>query len=357
MELNISYAYAENDKLLFSAWNVNGFFSCDIRTGVSKLLTLLPEFQGKYGYSDICLYKNYIYLSPCNGTGIVRLENNNWQSQEVYTLDDKQLGCNCARYGGIFKNQDSLYFRPYSARAVLSFNTVSHEIRYYDECYRLLENVAGIKSGPLFAGNAETEGKIWFVCLQANMIFSFDMMNQRTEGFEIANENERFTNVYSDGKYFWIICRSGSIIKWNKAEGIVHIFKDIWLENARGITACICDNRIWLATVGMGQCVSISLNDNIVRKEGFKGKSDDSEQHGNLRVINGEIYYLPEHNRYLYKFNDKECSAKAVLPRLEGEEYKCYKSELMNRDIQYGRTVREGTLFSVDMFLDNVLIG
>ena len=350
-QLNMVSAYKENDKLYFSAWNLNGFFECDLKTGHAQLLATLPLVEGKYGYGSLYKMGNKVFLSPCNGKSIVELNTKDWSDIKTYDIDDAKLGYRVARYGSVFEYERKLFFRPYQAHSVMEFDSETHEIQYHSECYKKLQGIQGIKDGPLYSGAIRNGSKFWFICTQSNLLISFDMKYRTTEVYRIGDNTEIFSAVCHDGRDFWIYSRSKKLLRWNETDGIISIYKDILRSGEEGVSMCYYNGRIWIATLGLRHCISVDIVTGKICDECYIGCKDDTVKYGALKVFDDGLYYLPEHNDYLYVLNIEEESMKRLKVGLDKENYERYEEAFVKQMLIDGSIIQESDVLSLESFV------
>ncbi len=356
--LNISSAYIEGGEMFFSAWNINGFFSCDLESGEARLLAILPYFSGRYGYGTSCSVDDSVYLSPCGASSIVELKKGIWQISREYQLERAEVGSDVARYGNIIPHKRKLYFCPYHAHSIMEFDIDSHQIVYWSDCYKLTGNNGGTGE-PLFGGGIFYNNMIWMISYKINIVICFDPESKYTKAYKIGQQGDFFADICRSGEFFYIYCKSGKVLKWNEKNGSVSAIKNIWEELGGDtedyVTVCAYKDRIWIANAGMRKCISIDGQNDIVKLHSIVGIENDIDKVGKYMVLNNDLYYLPEHNNYLYRINFIDDSVHAICVALRGENLKHYNTEYMKECRRNGIAVQETENRPFSLFAESII--
>ena len=337
LPLEMISGLVEENRVVFSAWNVNGLFSLDLRSGDVEFLTLLPWFRGKYGYGYILHDNNRVFLSPCSGKSVLELNRNNWSLVKEYPLDDLKLGARWARCGNMIKANGKLYLIPYHAHAITELDLETHKLEYFGDCYDGIKDASWVRPGPLFSGGVLAEDKIWFACIQANIIVCFDVNTKKTTLHEVKETTDIFVDICYDGSCFWISCKSGKLFKWKESEGVLFELDEICNQGKADCAMSYYDNKVWYVTHDLNRVISIDVDDCCLNDEKFEFKNRNNCE-GNFMFIGSGMLYRAGH---LYVLDQSTHEVNDYTVDLCGNRLGEYISKLMKLHVANDSIIQE----------------
>lgn len=349
-------AYIENGFIYFLSWNANGIFRGDITSGKVKLLTVLPKRIEYNNYIYMKKNGDRLYLSPCHNNSIIEIEASNFDKKYEYLTDDKKTGAELTRYGDMEFREKNVYFYPFGGRAIMEFDTNNKTINYYNECYSLVKDNINKKGELWFKGGVYEGNKMWFVSNLSSDILCFDTISKQTTCHSIDYGKTGFRKICFDGSDFWLLSYYGSVLQWNPSEGIKRLIKKVVSYKPTDYDKydmCVYDNRVWIAGSSMYECYSVDISTGKIQKEYFSRNVDEEFGEGQLKVMSGKLFFLPDKNDYLYRVETDEKKIYGVRFVLEDDEKEKYLDSIMKEDFDRGNIVIENEDNTLASFIRN----
>lgn len=355
MTLHFFEAYKENNKLYFSAWNTNGLFCYDIEKKKTDFLCFFPYGRGKADYGYYCETQEQLFFSPCNGDAIVEFTKGKWDTAQRHMIKG-DIGCLSAKFGAIHYLDGNLWLVPYSAHVLLQYEITAKRFKHYSECYQISEK-RGLTLGPIFRGNIVVGSRIWFACIQSNLLFCFDTENKKFDYFEVGNSTDVFRYVGFDGNDFWIFTDSGDFLKWNVTKGLVMRIDNPFQE-VEGQTFNYYQGNIWLASGGLRRIARIDTDSGKTTMEDFSGVEDSSDTaQGSFKVIGDILCSMPSNGEFMYVINTDTHKIEKHWVGLFGDAYEDYQNRWGEYNVKNAQEyIIEDDNFSLDTFLRGVKV-
>ena len=336
-------ACIDNKKMYFSAWNTNGFFCYDFISGNVELLTMLPIQECLFGYGYILCVDDSVFLSPCDGNSIIELDKNNWQNYRTYLVDDSKLGAEYARLGEPLKVGSSIYFTPYKSHSIVEYEIDSHNIHYHSDCYEMIKDKIKDDNLPLFTSAVLVDKKIWFVCLKSNDVICFDTESKSTSIYQIDDGEHTNKVLQYDGKFFWIYTSDDKLIKWNENSKKIFQLDNVLGTNTDWASMCIYKDSVILTYDLKKGIVVVDLATSTKNLVQLNLTNDEEHTYGGIKVINDELYLLPNQSEYLYQIDLGSKSALSRRITLSGEDYYDFLYKIIDNNAKNGGVTIEKT--------------
>ncbi len=353
--LNFFDAFKDGNSLYFSAWNVNGFFRYDLERKTTDYLGLFPGGQGRYKYGYYCDTPQKLYFSPCNENSIVGIRKNQWDDIEIIPIDDSFIGTSVARFGLVKYLNENLWFVPYSSHAVMQYNLLDKKVSYYPECFELCNRIKEFSKGPLFRGGFVLKSQIWFISIQSNIIICFDTVSKKTYCYKAGNNNDLFVNFCLGKDCFWILTRSGEVIKWNESQGVIMRTKVSDDEIYETQSIVYYKERIWIDLRNSRGIVALD-SDKVKTIDVLLPAPDGIDSSiGSITVIDGEVFSFPFPNNMLYIINPIDHRLEKHCVELVSDQYERYKNDIAKKTMEEKSFFNENELFGVEDYLRGII--
>jgi hypothetical protein len=211
--------------LWFTASYANALFKMDKRSWKADYMGTVPEFTNlnASSYGGIAECNGMLYFAPfyanCIGTYDLKsclfdklaIKNlNSPRNHKCYTL--------CA-YGSC------VYIFGLTYPSIIKLNTDTKQMTYISDWITPLKKLRTNDDNYFFSAVSVRGNEAVLSTLSANAAVIFNMDTCRSKIIEIPSKNNGYQDICFDGEYYWLAARysGGTIVKWHPERGVVEI--------------------------------------------------------------------------------------------------------------------------------------
>lgn len=247
------------EEIYFSAWNTNGLFKMDPKTGKCTFLTRFTGEGEQFIHSSAVYYKEAIWFIPSWSNRITRVD--------IHTLEMSYIMLPDHGIDVIFSNktrpsirlkvcyeegESNLYLTPYAYNLVLKVDLDKKELVICSEW----------ETG-IFSDSLRVENEIWLCPSHTGQVVAFDTISQKEKTFFFDSSNAVYLNI---GKYHEQILffphklESGIVI----VDCYTQDKKRLYFEgkNQNYQTLCMSDGYAFLPPYQGNECVLVDFEKN-----------------------------------------------------------------------------------------------
>ena len=263
--LDFTDAVFTGKTIRFSAWNVNGWFEYNRETGETKLLKLFQDgdqlLTRRYLYFATVRYQDDLYFLPTNAPSIKIYHTHSGTWEDIPYQED--LKGRSPYFCIAFCKDSVIWFLPYGARTIMSFDMRTKEKKYYSEWSVELEDSLKEINLPFGQGTLY-HNQIYFSILSMPKMVVFDTIHKTYQITSLPlDADEAVSVIYAGKDDLWMYTTKDRLLQYRDS-ALLKIYTDVLGEYVAGGTIVQVENQLWVFALKKDSCGIVDLQKGTV---------------------------------------------------------------------------------------------
>lgn len=295
--------------LWFASKYRNVVFKVNLQTRKTSVVSAIPHesYYAKRLIGKMELWHNEVVFVPARAKKIwiFNLLNYRWQSmdlEEAEKIIEEKFMASCVY-------NDRVFMFPCHYQSIVELDMKSKEIRYYKKAISEVVRKTSQINDCFFRSDIALIGNVCYLatCF-SNAVLAFNLDTNSYKWYRVGNENDKFSGITYDGKYFWLAPRMyGDAIRWDGSNEDRYAINDFEPRTVMCFTGIVCDDDKRIIIPNLGYSFLYIKNNNEDVFTGFSNERCEAYLcKTNYTIIiraNGTGLYFDKDQKIDFQFN------------------------------------------------------